>query len=200
MRLLFVSNLFPDTQEPSRGSENAGLLHALADRWEIRVLALRPILPWTRRDWHPCAPDVNLRPVFQPVICLPGIARRWNQHLYARGLRKRLGTIRRDWRFDAVLTAWLHPDACAVALLRDEFQFRFVVLAPDSDARQFLKSAAYRKVITSHLSRASGVVTSSAELTAALAKAGFRKDRIHPAATMATTVEACHRLLLPTPH
>jgi hypothetical protein len=200
MRLLFVSHLFPDTQEPSRGSANADLLHALADRWEIRVLALRPVFLWARRDWHPRAPDVDLRPVFQPVNCLPGIGRWWNPRFYARGLRKRLGTIRRDWHFDAVLTAWLHPDACAVALLRDEFQFRFVVVAPDSDAEPFLKSSASRKVLTSNLSRASGIVTSSPELTTVFAKAGFRKDRIHPATTMQMTVEACHRLLLPTPH
>ena len=197
MRLLFVSNLFPDAQEPSRGIENADILHALADRWEIRVLAVRPVLLWSRRNWHPRAADVNLRPVFQPVTQLP-IGRRWNHRLYAGGLRKRLGVIRRDWHFDAVLTAWLHPDACALALLRDEFQFRFVVIAPDSDTRHFLQASGYRKIITSHLSRASGIVTSSSELTAVLSKAGFRKDRIHPAATFAMTVEACHRLLLPT--
>src|SRR6266446_8810389 len=187
MRLLFVSNLFPDAQEPSRGIENADILHTLADRWEIRVLAVRPVLLWSGRDWHPRAADVNLRPVFQSVPSLPWIGRRWNHGWYARGLRKRLGAIRRDWHFDAVLTAWLHPDACALSLLRDEFQFRFVVIAPDSDTRHFLKASAYRKIITSHLSRASGIVTSSSDLPAVLSKSGFRKDRIHPAATLEMT-------------
>ena len=136
MRLLFISSRFPDSQEPGRGVENVDLLNALADRWEIRVVALRPVSLWSRRDWHSRATDVALRAVFQSAPCLPAFGRRWNHHFYARALRKRLGAIRRDWRFDAVLTAGLHPDACAVALLRNEFQFRFVVTAPDAGARE----------------------------------------------------------------
>ena len=40
MRLLFISNLFPDTREPYRGLDNATVLHHLAAQWEIRALAL----------------------------------------------------------------------------------------------------------------------------------------------------------------
>ena len=43
-RLLFVSNLFPDAGNPVRGLDNATLLHALAPRADIRVVALRPVL------------------------------------------------------------------------------------------------------------------------------------------------------------
>ena len=59
MRLLFVSNLFPDAQEPSRGLENADILRALADRWEIRVLAVRPTLSPFRAVAAICAPLVS---------------------------------------------------------------------------------------------------------------------------------------------
>ena len=198
MHLLFISNLFPDTLEPSRGVEHVDLLHALADRWEIRVIALRPVRPWVRGHWHPRASDVDLRPQFVAVPCLPGFAARWNPRLYARALRKPLGLLRRDWSFDAVLTAHLDPDVCAVSHLIDEFHHRFVVVAQGPDTEESLKSLGQRKRIATHLSRASGVVTSSATLTELLGKARFRKDRIHPASTWEVAAEACHRLLLPT--
>ena len=64
VRLLFISNLFPDTSEPYRGLDNATLLHALADRWEIRTLALRPMLPWRRGKWRQRTEDAALNPQF----------------------------------------------------------------------------------------------------------------------------------------
>ena len=44
MRLLFISNLFPDAQQPWRGLDNATLLHemrALRPEADIRVLCMR---------------------------------------------------------------------------------------------------------------------------------------------------------------
>ena len=198
MRLLFISNLFPDTLEPSRGTEHVDLLHALADRWEIRVMALRPVRPWARGNWHPRASDVDLRPQFVAAPCLPGFAARWNHRLHAHALRKPLGLLRRDWNFDTVLTAHLDPDVCAVSHLIGEFHHRFVVIEQGADVGESLKSHTQKKRIAAHISRASGVVTSNAALIALLGTARFRKDRIHPAATWEVAAEACHRLLLPT--
>ena len=197
MRLLFISNLFPDTVEPERGVEHVDLLHALADRWEIRVVALRPVRLWSHGEWHPRASDVDLRPQFVAAPCIHGLGARWNHRLCARALRKPLDLLRRDWSFDTVLTAQLHPDVCAVSHLIGEFHHRFVVVAQGSETDESLKNSARRKMIAAHLSRASGVVTSSAALTALLGRARFRKDRIHPASTWEIAAEACHRLLLP---
>jgi hypothetical protein len=43
-RLLFVSNLFPDSHEPCRGLNNVTVLHHLRQQWDIRVLSPRPSL------------------------------------------------------------------------------------------------------------------------------------------------------------
>ena len=39
MRLLFISNLFPDTSQPWRGLDNVTLLHAMRQRGGRRGLA-----------------------------------------------------------------------------------------------------------------------------------------------------------------
>ncbi len=179
-RLLFISNLFPDASEPYRGLDNATLLHALADRWEIRTLALRPTLPWAKAEWMPRAADVALRPSFVATRYVPKFGHRWNHLLYARALRPALDRVRRDWAFDTVLCSWLFPDACAVARLSEEFAFRFVAIAQGSDVHQYLRVPARRAVMQKHLASAAGIITRSADLARQLAGVGLRKDRLHP--------------------
>jgi len=198
MRLLFISHLFPDGQDPARGAENIDILHALSDRWEIRAVALRPVSPFSGGVWHPRATDVALHPEFVAIPVLPIFGIRWNHRLAARALRKTLHRLRRDWPFDTVLCSGLHPDACAVSRLVDEFHFRFVTLALGPGTDRYLGSSLSKGLIYSHLSRATGVVTDSTALIALLSKAGFRKERMILVASRQIGAESCHRLLLPS--
>ena len=198
MRLLFISHVFPDGHDPWRGIENVALLHALADRWEIRAVVLRPVRLFSRGEgWHPRAADVAFRPEFVAAPTLAMLGTGWNIRRAARALRKPLDRLRRDWHFDAVLCASLLPGACAVSRLANEFQFRFVTLALHDEAEPRLGEAGTRKIIASNLSRASGVVTDSSALSALLSQAGFRKERMTLVSSQETAAEACHRLLLP---
>ncbi len=166
-------------REPYRGLDNVTLLHALAPEWEVRAVALRPLLPWARGSWQPRAGDVALRPDYLRVPYIPKFGL-WNHRLYARALRRRLDAVRRGWAWDAVLCAWLFPDACAVERLRVEFGFSYTAIAQGSDVHQYLKMPARRKVMLEHLKGAGGIVTRSAELARLLGGAGLRKDRLHP--------------------
>ena len=180
MKLLFVSNLFPDVAEPYRGLDNATLLHHLADRWEIRVLALRPTLTPFHSTRRPRAPDEKFAPQYVATPYLPKIGSRWNHRLMARTLRPRLRELRRQFDFDVVLTSWIFPDCCAIAELAQEMVFPFVAIAQGSDVHQYLQIPARREIITRLLPRASAVITRSAELARLLAEAGLPRKRLHP--------------------
>jgi len=192
MRLLFVSHIFPDGNDPWHGLENVALLHSLADRWETRAVILRHAA-----GCHPRAADVAFRPEFVPSPAPNFLGTGWNIRRTAAVLRKPLDRLRRDWHFDAVLAASLLPGACAVSRLADEFQFRFVTLALHDEAEPRLAESGTRKIIASHLARAAGVVTDSSALTSLLSQNGFRKERMTLVSTHETAAEACHRLLLP---
>jgi hypothetical protein len=112
-------------------------------------------------------------------------------------LRKPLDRLRRDWHFDAVLTASLLPGACAAARLAEEFQFRFVALSVRDDAEPRLRESGVRKIVAASLARAAGVVTDSSAISALLSETGFRKDRMTLISNQETAAESCHRLLLP---
>ena len=179
MRLLFVSNLFPDTREPHRGLDNATVLHHLNAQWDIRALALRPTLPLRSGTWSARVEDSRLQPEFLATPYLPKIGSRWNHRLMARALRAPLRAIRDRFPFDAVLSSWIYPDSCAVAQLSGELGFPFVAIAQGSDVHQYLRHPVRRKIIAQALPAASAVITRSAELARLLGEAGVDPALLH---------------------
>lgn len=180
MKLLFVSNLFPDEAQPWRGLDNATLLHHLADRWKIRVLAIRPALPWQRRTWQPRATDLPLQPRYVPSLYVPKLGSRWNHRLMAAALRQPIREMRREFAFDVVLGSWIFPDCCALAELSQELHFPLVAIAQGSDVHQYLRIPARRRIILDRLPHISAVVTRSGELARLLMNAGLPAGRVHP--------------------
>jgi glycosyltransferase involved in cell wall biosynthesis len=180
VKLLFVSNLFPDKREPQRGLDNATLLTHLAERCEIRAVAVRPVLPWSAREWEPRDPERRFQPRYVPAPYVPKIGSAWNHQLMARALRAPLAEIRAKFPFDVVLASWLYPDVCAVARLAREMKFPLVAIAQGSDAHQYLASPARRRIMLEHLPQASSIITRSADLAGLLVKAGLPAAQVHP--------------------
>lgn len=179
MRLLFVSNLFPDTREPYRGLDNATVLQQLNAQWDIRALALRPTLPFRSGAWTARTEDSRMQPQFLAVPYLPKIGSRWNHRLMARALRDPLREIRSRFPFDVVLSSWIYPDSCAVAQLSGELGFPFVAIAQGSDVHQYLRHPVRRKIIAQALPAASAVITRSAELARLLGETGIASESLH---------------------
>ena len=177
-RLLFISNLFPDAAEPWRGLDNATLLHALADRWDIRVIAVRPTLPFRGRKCEPRETDRVFHPHYIPTLYVPRIGHRVNPALMARALAGPLRVVR--GQFDVALSSWIYPDSCAVARLAREQGFPFAAIAQGSDVHQYLRIPARRKIIAADLPGAAAVITRSADLANQLAAVGLAREKLHP--------------------
>ena len=138
-KLLFISNLFPDADEPYRGLDNATLLHQLSAGYDIRVLSPRPTLPLATPKNRRCrAGDESFAPVYLPAPYIPKVGSRFNHTLMARALRPALRALRGEFPFEAVLSSWVYPDGCAVAKLAGEGGFPFAVVAQGSDVHQYL--------------------------------------------------------------
>jgi glycosyltransferase involved in cell wall biosynthesis len=183
MKVLFISNLFPDATEPMRGIFNARSIKYLARLHEIRVVSPRPTrgFPpfWSPKTVRARPEDEFLAPVFPPVSYIPKFGSRWNHRLMARGLRDTVRAIRAEFPFDVVLGAWAYPDGCAVARLAAELDFPFVVVAQGSDVHQYLKIQVRRRLIIEAFNRAAGVVTQSRMLAQLLAEAGVAENKLH---------------------
>jgi teichuronic acid biosynthesis glycosyltransferase TuaC len=183
VKILFVSNLFPDSHQPIFGLDNARLLHHLAGRCDIRVVAPRPapwLLPFLKsRSVQPRREDQIFQPIYPLASYIPKIGSRWNHRLMAGSLRPVLQQVRHEFPFDAVLVSWLYPDGCAVAELATSEKFPFVAIAQGSDAHQYLKIPARRHAIVTAMNRACAVVARSREITLNLSAAGVAASKLH---------------------
>jgi len=179
MKFLFVSNLFPDTSEPTRGLFNARLVKYLSQLHEIRVISPRPAPVWLRRGIRTGRPeDEKFFPVFPSTGYLPRIGDRWNHLLMAGSLREPLEQMRKVFPFQAILAAWAYPDCCAIAQLAGKMKIPFVALVQGSDAHQYLRMPVRRRIIVESLNTAAAVVTQSLELQRLLREAGVKPEKL----------------------
>lgn len=183
MKILFVSNLFPDSTDPVRGRINATLLRQLAKKAQIRVVALRPTMPFIGRDYdklNPCSEDEILQPVYRTVIYIPKIGSRINHRLLAARAKVTLHRVQRDFDFDLILCSWLYPDVCGVARLLKGLKVPMVGISQGTDVHQYLEVPFRRKLIIKTLNRIAGVITRSKDLAQRLGAAGVKADKLFP--------------------
>lgn len=176
MRLLFISNLFPDTSQPWRGLDNVTLLHAMrAQRPEadIRVLCLRPghgFWKGSRCDLKPREGDEVLHPAYGWAPYVPKFGG-MNDRLFALAVRRALSKLPAGWRPDALLVPWLFPDGCGVNRVPELAGVPMVSVAQGSDVHQYLDLPMRRRAILSLAERAQ-IITRSEDLRQRLLRAG----------------------------
>jgi glycosyltransferase involved in cell wall biosynthesis len=182
VKLLFVSNLFPDQTESWRGLDNATLLHAMRDaepRLEIRVLAFRPSL--TRfgpaAQIRPRPGDEILNPLFFWNNYLPKLGG-LNHRIFARALAMAEASLPADFQPDAILASWLFPDACAAAIRARRRQIPIVAVAQGSDVHQYLEMPMRRRAILKLAKQARAIVTRSRDLQSRLTACGAEPRRV----------------------
>ncbi len=183
MKILFVSNLFPDSTDPVRGRINATLLRHMAAKAEVRVVGLRPSLPFVGRNYdrlQACPEDEMLHPVYRTVVYIPKVGSRINHRLLATRARVTLHRVQRDFDYDVILCSWLYPDVCGVARLLKGLKVPLVGISQGSDAHQYLEVPFRRRLIVKTLNRIGGTITRSKDLARRLEKAGVRDDKLFP--------------------
>ncbi|MFN7139919.1 MAG: glycosyltransferase, partial [Limisphaerales bacterium] len=181
MKLLFLSNLFPDLKESYRGLDNATLLHHLPSNYQVRVIAPRPRLPWTTRINRSSRPvDENFQPIYPEYFYVPKVGSAFNDQLFAAAIKEPLLQLKREFDFQVILVSWTFPDACAVARLAPLLAVPFVTIVQGSDAHSYLHMPLRRRKIVHALNQASGSITRSAKLAHLLADAGVEQSKLHP--------------------
>ncbi|MGJ8642161.1 MAG: glycosyltransferase [Luteolibacter sp.] len=178
-KLLFVSNLFPDSEQPIRGLDNATLLHSMRDEWEVRVLSPRPVLsPWQRVELQARVEDQALSPQYVSCPYIPKVGSRANDKLMARALRPAFDKLVSEFKPEAVLCSWLYPDGCAVARLAMRHHLPLILITQGSDTHGYLKIPVRRKKIISAIRESSAVICRSGNLADRLQGAGADQDKL----------------------
>jgi glycosyltransferase involved in cell wall biosynthesis len=168
MNVLFVSNLFPNADEPTRGMYNAQQVAALSKLCRVNVIA--PMhKPVADETWNGIAVT---HPRFRHV---PVLSRPLNGWLFARAIEP---AIRRE-KFDIVLVNWAYPDAYGVMLVADKLKFPFATTVQGSDVNVFFQNPTRKKQILRALRASRAVFTRSEALRQKLAAEGIEATTVY---------------------
>ncbi len=215
MKVLVVTNLFPNAREPNRGIFNLQRLEALSRFCEIRVVAPIAWKPWVHGGGRPVPYEEQWAgiPVVHPFyFYTPRVGRSAYAAWMYCSLRATLPRILSEFQPEALLAAWAYPDAVAVAALARQMRLPWVAEVLGSDINCLAEIPPLRRQIRWALRQASSTVAVSQPLKQKLTELGIPPDAIRvvlngvnidrfqlmekPRARAATGMPAARRIVL----
>ncbi|MEX0725864.1 MAG: glycosyltransferase [Planctomycetaceae bacterium] len=187
LRLLFFSNVFPNPLAPNKGMFNRSLIRALAAEHPLRVVSPiswwdEAIARWTRkkrihrRQIHLVD---SVRTSYPRFYYPPKILRSFYDFFLSRSTRAELDRVIAQFRPQAILSYWAHPDGTVAVETARRHRIPSVVMVGGSDVLLLAKNASRRRVILSTLENADAVVAVSDDIKCKLIEAGIAADRLH---------------------
>jgi glycosyltransferase involved in cell wall biosynthesis len=168
MKLLFISNLFPNGVEPTRGMHNAQQVAALARHCKVKVISpMHRLVP--NETWRGIAVS---HPRF---VHVPLLSRSLNGWLFARAVEP----VIRQERFDVALVNWAYPDAYGVMLVAAKLKFPFATTVQGSDVNVFFRNPIRKRQILRTLRASHAVFCRSQALQARLADNGIAATTVY---------------------
>lgn len=186
MRLLFVSNVFPNRWNPTKGTFNAALLAAVAEKHAVHVVSPVSWLEAARHrvccTFSPRNATVRSFPysVEYPVFYYPPKVLR---HQYGKflwwSIQKTLRQAIQQYRPEAVFSYWAHPDGEAAGRAAREAGLPAITMVGGSDVLLLARTGTRRGAILEVLQNSQAVVTVSQHLSDQLVRDGLDPQKLH---------------------
>lgn len=187
MRILAVTNLYPNPFHPQRATFNRDQFRALARHHELTVIS--PIA-WTeelaaRRAGHPALPagrrmEVDGIPVEYPrSLFIPRFLRGLYGRSFRWSIRKAFQRNVTTFKPDLVLATWAYPDGWAAIDLARRSRLRVVLKVHGSDILELHKHPGRRRGTIEALLRADRIIAVSRDLARRTVELGAHADRVH---------------------
>jgi glycosyltransferase involved in cell wall biosynthesis len=121
MRILFLSQVFPDDSAPVRGTFNLALCEALSLEHKVRIIAPRPWTESLPRKFKRQGPITGVKTLERTTLeaqyptfwYLPKVALHHTAGALARGIRRAVRELTKEFRPDVVLSYWADPEGYA---------------------------------------------------------------------------------------
>ena len=186
MRVLAMTNLYPNPYQPHRATFNRHQFRILGEQHEVQVIA--PIL-WTdermarRRGAAPLPPG---RRVVHDGLTVdhprywytPRILRSWYGRFFLWSVRSTFWAAVSDFRPDLIFTPWAYPDGWAAVRLAHKAGLPVVIQVHGSDIRRMDEFKGRESGTAVALREADGVVTVSQDLAERVVGLGVNSKRV----------------------
>ena len=185
MKILALTNLYPNPLQPHRAAFNRHRFRFLAADHELRMIApvswrdewaLRGTAPGISRDRRTTLDGI---PVAHPRYWYtPGVLRGQYGRFFHASVRATFDRAVRESRPDVVLATWAYPDGWAAVRLARRHGLPVVVMVHGSDVRRMDEVPARSRGTREALCAADGVIAVSADLAARVVALGADPDRV----------------------
>ncbi|MFL5342131.1 MAG: glycosyltransferase [Gemmataceae bacterium] len=186
MRILIMTNLYPNPFQPHRAAFNRQQVQLLAQHHAVSVIA--PIA-WTdelraRRSGAAPLPlsrrvELNGVPVEHPRFYFPPrMFRGLYGHCYKASVRRAFRRAVAGFRPEIIHTPWGYPDGWAAVELGHAVGLPVVIMVHGSDVLLLDQFPARRRRTVEALRKADGVIAVSEDIARRLASLGVARDRI----------------------
>lgn len=174
MRVLAVTNLYPNPVQPHRAPFNRHQFRLLSARCPLRVIA--PV-PWLLRGC-PKQTELDGLTVTHPRYWYPPRLFRWHGPFFRWSVRRDFLRAIDEFRPDIVLAPWAYPDGWAAVKLAHTRGLPAVVQVHGSDVKLLDDYPAKRQPTMEALREADGVIAVSRDLANNAAKLGASRIRV----------------------
>ncbi len=182
MRLLFISNVFPNPREPTKGTFNWELVRALAGFHSIQVINPVSWLDAWRSKQNgqltPLDPLENVEVHHPRYYYTPKVLREWYGRFMWSSIRRQVKHVLADHKPEAVLSYWAHPDGEMAVRAARLGGVPALVMVGGSDVLLLTRSGGRRRRILGVLHSADAIVTVSQDLRSKLTNFGIDPEKI----------------------
>ena len=184
MKILVITNLYPNACQPGRSAFNQQQIERLAKRCEVKVVAPLPWVPkgFLKSSAVENAPEremINGVDVYHPrYLVTPKIGRAlYGWFLYA-AIAELVKKIERDFPFDAIFATWAYPDCFAASEISKRRNKPLVCKVHGSDINIIAQYPLRRRMIRSAFQRAASVVCVTEDLKKKIQAMGIASDKL----------------------
>jgi len=189
MKVLLITNLFPNPSDPERGVFTLQLVKELNRKCELSVVCPLPWFPKFRflkrfKKWYqmaevPAQYEIDGITVYSPkYILIPKVSESIHSLFMAIGIRSFVKKIHVQIDFDVINSQWLYPDGVASEALAKNLNLPHVTTGLGCDINDDLYNDSKAPKILSMLNSVEGVTVVSSRLKDELIKHKIEPDKI----------------------
>jgi teichuronic acid biosynthesis glycosyltransferase TuaC len=187
MKILFLSTVFPNGRNASRGCFNDSLVRALAIGNRVEVISPIPWIdlvkgyrlgirvPLYRRIADPAGFGIH----YLPFIYTPRILRHWYGDFYWSSIAGTVRSLIRTHCPELIIGYWAHPDGEAAVRIGRLVGAPSCVIIGGSDVLLMTRKPSRRRRIQNVLEATDAVITVNDDLRNVVVKLGVRADKVH---------------------
>jgi glycosyltransferase involved in cell wall biosynthesis len=178
VKVLIITNLFPNRKEPTRAQYNRQQFRELSGFCELKIVAPLPFFKYSAQE-VPGIEIIEGIEVFHPrYLVIPKVLRSLYGFFFFFGIISIIKVIYKTFKFDAILGSWVYPDGFASALAAKILNKPLVIKVHGSDINIYTRYFFRRKMITYALRKASRVIVVTGDLKKRVAALGIPQEKI----------------------